>query len=294
MTPIYQLADSLPTDSINVRALKALDFIAPGTWQNIVGFDNMITHVTGETDPSLMYQIRNRALELYNDPSQGYQRGLWVYQTVDNSDKILGGLAAANMVGQKVGFLSFLQKLTPKEDSAQQLDLTIKIVAELVAFTNINGLPGDSISDFVAALGAYENENLIRMAALVCFDGLVPLGPDFLSSALNGLQNSGPAKLAENPTFQRLASMIPGGDVNGQFNFVTTAFQNTQNWIDGFVASKGLNPQVVISNLQNYVDGIESKLDYLGAFLDLYTNYFEHTGIQSLSRSLISRAAGEI
>lgn len=294
MTPIYQLMDSLPVDSINVRALKALDFVAPGQWQNIVGFDNMITYVTGETDPTLMYQIRQRAEELYNDPSQGYQRGMWVYQTVDHSDKVLGGLAAANMVGQKVGFLGFLTKLTPKEDTAQQIDLSVKMVAELVAFTNINGLPGDSIGDFVQALGAYERESLIRMAALVCFDGLVPLGPDFLSKALNGLQNSGPGKLAENQTFQRLASMIPGGDVNGQFNFIGTAVQNIQGWVGNFVGSTGVTQQSVIANLSNYLDGIEGKLDYLGAFLDMYTNYFEHTGTQSLSRSLISRAAGEI
>ncbi|GAB4452448.1 MAG: hypothetical protein OHK0029_03360 [Armatimonadaceae bacterium] len=294
MTPIYQLVDSLPADNITVRSLKALDFVAPGQWHNVIGFENMIKHVTGETDPNIMYQIRNRAIELYNDPKQGYQRALWIYQTVDNTDKTLGMAAMANKVGEKVGFLSFLNRITPKADTTQTIDLTVKLVAELVAFCNVNGIPGDSIGDFVAALGAYESENLIRMAALVSFDGLIPLGPDFLNRALNQFGSMGPDQMAQNPTFQRLSSVIPGGNAAGQFGFIGQTFQSVQTWMSGFVQEKGLNPTVVVNNLRNYMDVADDKLDYLAGFLDLSTNYYEHTGIQSLSRSLISRAVGEI
>lgn len=294
MTPIYQLVDSLPADSVTVRALKALDFVAPGQWHNVVGFENMITHVTGETDPTILYQIRNRAVELFNDPNQGYQRALWIYQTVDNTDKTLGLAAMANKAGEKIGFLSFLNRITPKADTTQTIDLTVKLVAELVAFCYVNGLPGDSVGDFIAALGAYESENLIRMAALVSFDGLVPLGPDFLAKVMNGMGSMGPDQLAQNSTFQRLSSMIPGGDLGGQFNFIGNTFGQVQGWIGGFLAEKGLTPEVVVNNLRNYVHIADDKLDYLAGFLDMTTNYFEHTGIQSMSRSIISRAAGEI
>jgi len=63
--------------------LRALDFVAPGQWQNLVGFENTIRTVTGETDESLIQQIGERAIYLYNDRSQGYQRAMWLYQTVD-------------------------------------------------------------------------------------------------------------------------------------------------------------------------------------------------------------------
>jgi hypothetical protein len=35
-------------------------------------------------------------------------------------------------------------------------------------------------------------------------------------------------------------------------------------------------------------------MEYVAAAIDVGTNYFEHTGIQSVSRRLISRAYGEI
>jgi len=37
----------------------------------------------------------------------------------------------------------------------------------------------------------------------------------------------------------------------------------------------------------------DSKLDYLAAFLDMSTNYYEHTGTQTVARNLILRAAQE-
>jgi len=42
------------------------------------------------------------------------------------------------------------------------------------------------------------------------------------------------------------------------------------------------------------VDIADDKLDYVAAFLDMTTNYFEHTGTQSVARRLIERAASEI
>jgi hypothetical protein len=40
--------------------------------------------------------------------------------------------------------------------------------------------------------------------------------------------------------------------------------------------------------------GIEGKLQVVAAFLDITTNYYSHTGTQTVARSLITRAAGEI
>jgi hypothetical protein len=35
-------------------------------------------------------------------------------------------------------------------------------------------------------------------------------------------------------------------------------------------------------------------LDYVAAFLDMSTNYYEHTGIQTVARRVIEQAAREI
>ena len=291
---IFQLVDELPTNGLTVSMLNALDFVAPGEWQNTVGFVNTIKTVTGETDEALIQQIGERAIYLFNDKSQGYQTALWLYQTVDGTDKALGAAALANKVGEKIPLLGFLNSVTPKPDKAQTIDLTLKLVAELVAFCQINGIPGDSIGDFVASLGEYSGESLIRLVALVCVDGLIPLGPDFIGKALSGLNQTSPQELEQNSTFQGIKDAIPGSNAGSKLNFMGESFDSVKGWMSNLVASHNLTPQTVVGHLQGFVEFSDSKLDYLAAFLDVATNYYEHTGTQTLARRLIERAVAEI
>lgn len=292
--PIYQLVDELPNGGLTVMALRSLDFVIPGQWQNLIGFNNTIKAVTGETDEAFVQQIGERAVALFNDKSQGYQRALWLYQTVDSAAGALGAAAMANKVGQDISFLGFLDKLTPKPEKAQSIDLTVKTVVELVAFCQINGIPGDSVGDFLAALGDYGGESLMRMAALVCFDGLVPLGPDFILKGLSTVQNLTPKELEQNQTFKGVNDLIPGGDSAGKLGFINQSFDSVKDWMSGFVSSHNLTQDSVIDNLTKFVDVSKDKLDYLGAFLDISVKYYTHTGIQTLARRLIERAAAEI
>lgn len=292
--PIQTLVDELPTNNLTISMLRSLDFVVPGEWQNVVGFDNTIRTVTGETDEDLIQQIGERAIYLYNDRSQGYQRGMWLYQTVDSTDRALGTAALANKVGEKIPLLGFLNRVTPKADKAQTIDLSLKLVAELVAFCSINGIPGDSIGDFVKSLGEYSGESLMRMVALVCVDGLIPLGPDFILKAQSALSKTSPEELEKNSTFQQMNEAIPGGNSAGKLNFINESFDSVKGWMSGLVTSKDLTPEKVANNLQRFVEVADDKLDYLGAFLDVTTNYYEHTGTQTLARRLIERAVAEI
>lgn len=292
--PIFELVDKLPTDGPTVMSLRSLDFVIPGEWQNLVGFDNTIRTVTGETDEEIIQQIGDRAVILYNDKSQGYQNALWLYQTVTSGSKFLGTAALANKVGEKIAFLGFLDKLTPKADKAQTIDLGVKLVVELVAFCQINGIPGDSIGDFLGALGDYSGESLMRMAALVCFDGLIPLGPDFIQKVLSNFNTMSPQELQQNQSFNSVEDLIPGGSTEGKKNFITESFDSVKGWMSDFVNSHDLTPQNVAQHLSSFIDVADDKLDYLAAFLDVSTNYYEHTGIQTLARRLVERAVAEI
>ncbi len=292
--PIQDLVDDLPTNNLTVSMLRSLDFVAPGEWQNTVGFVNTIRAVTSETDESLIQQIGERAIYLYNDRSQGYQRAMWLYQTVDSTDKALGAAALANKVGERIPLLGFLNKVTPKADKAQTIDLCLKLVAELVAFCQINGIPGDSIGDFVASLGEYSGESLMRMVALVCVDGLIPLGPDFIQRALLTLNQTTPQELEKNTTFQNINDAIPGNNSAGKLNFIGESFDSVKGWMSDLVISHDLTPQKVANRLQQFTQVADDKLDYLAAFLDVSTNYYEHTGTQTLARRLIERAVAEI
>lgn len=293
--PIFELVNELPTHNLTTMMLKSLDFVAPGEWQNLVGFENTIRAVTGETDESMIQQIGDRAVWLYNDKSQGYQRAMWLYQTVDSADSALGAAALANKVGDKIPLVGgLLTKITPNPDKAQSIDLCLKLVVELVAFCQINGIPGDSIGDFVAALADYGGESLMRMVALVCIDGLIPLGPDFLLKAQSTLANLSPQELNNNPTFSRVKDLIPGGNTRGQLDFIGNSFDSVTGWMSNLVTEKNLTPEKVFSKLQNFLEFSDNKLDYVAAFLDMSTNYYEHTGTQTLARRLIERAVAEI
>lgn len=292
--PIFELVNGLPKNNITILMLRSLDFAVPGKWDNVVGFENTIREVTGETDDKLIQQIGDRAVRLYNDKSQGYQRAVWLYQTVDSADAALGTAALASKVGEKVPLLGFLDRVTPKPDKAQGIDLSLKLVVELVAFCHINGIPGDSIGDFLKSLADYGGTELMRMAAMICMDGLVPLGPDFTAQVQSTVGNLSPQELEKNNTFKRIQSLIPGGSSNQQLNFINRSFDSVKGWMDGFVRNQDLSREKIFSNLKRFVELTDDKLDYAAAFLDMSTNYCEHTGIQTVARQLIDRAYGEI
>jgi hypothetical protein len=293
-TPIFQLVNDLPEDNLTVKALHALDFVAPGQWRNLVGFEKSIKVITGETDEALIQQIGERAVRLYNDRSQGYQRATWLYQTVESLSNALGAAALASKVGERYKIASLLAKVTPKPDKSQAIDFSVKLVVEVVAFCQINGLPGDSIGDFVKSLTSYRDEALIRMAALICFDGLIPLGPGYLSKLVSLVGGTGTSELEGHGTFQRVKSLIPGGGPDGQLNFIQKSLGQVTNWMSDFTSSHNLTQDRIVDGLKGFLDGADSKLDYVAAFLDLTTNYYYHTGIQSVARSLIQRAVNEI
>ncbi len=292
--PIFERVDELATGGTTVMALNALDFVIPGQWNNLTGFNKTIQTVTGESDGALIQQIGERAVALYNDDSQGYQRAMWLYETVDNASGALGMAAMANRIGQDISFLGFLDKLTPKPEKAQSIDLCVKLVVELVAYCQINGIPGDSIGDFLAALGDYGGESLMRMVALICFDGLIPLGPDFIDKGLSTISNLTPKELEGNQTFKGVSSLIPGGNATDKLGFIGQSFDSVKGWMTGFVGEKGLTQQNALGNLQKFVQVSGDKLDYVGAFLDVSVKYYTHTGTQTLARRLIERAIAEI
>ncbi len=288
---IIELLDKLPSDNITVKVLNALDFVVPGEWENVVGCDNTISAVTGETDADRIMAIRNKAIELYNNAENGYQTAIWVYNSVDKADAALGAAAMANKIGEKIGFMSFLSRITPKADTTQSVDLCLKIVAELIAYSKLNGLGVLKPGEFVAELrNNYQGSALMRMAALVCVDGLLPLGPDFLQKVQATLEGKGKSAFERNPAFGAISDMIPADD---KFGFITDTFGAVQGWMDNLVGSAGLTPEKIFDSIGGFMEFSDDSLDFVAAFLDNSTNYYQHTGIQTVARSLILRAAEE-
>ena len=84
---------------------------------------------------------------------------------------------------------------------------------------------------------------------------------------------------------------IPGGEA---LPFIKSGLGTFNSYLSTFASDRGITLDRVLDQMRGVIDFSEGKLDLLAAFLDISTNYMEHTGIQSVSRSLIQRAVGEI
>ena len=290
-TSIVTAVDHLPADSITVKVLNALDFVVPGEWRNVVGFDKTAQDVLGTLEPNRAGQIRQRAQELYQT-TPGYQRALTAYRLVDATDTALAAAAMANKLGEQFAPLSFLKSFTPKADTTQAIDLAVKMGAEILGYTFLQGGSGVNFQQFLGGLANYANASRMRLAAWVALDGLVPLGPDFARKALQIVNGLRPSHLEQSATFLRLRELIPGApNALNQLRFVQDGLNTVQGWTSGFIADRGLTPQKVYGSINRFIDVSDNALDYVGAFLDATTDYMAHTGTQSVARYLIQKAA---
>lgn len=170
--------------------------------------------------------------------------------------------------------------------------------------------------------------------ALVALDGVLPLGPNFLESVANTLHRTKPDELEQNKLYQGIKAYLPGGsefsrgraagekpaarqskysprsskaaaaeraapsrfgaDTNGHLGFVQESFGQVQGWMSDLVANTQMTREKIASGLNKAVEVSDTSLDYVAAFLDMSTEYYAHTGTQTLARRLIERAVNEI
>jgi len=291
---IHEILQELPETNLTTRLLGALDYIVPGEWQNITNFEAMITRVTGEEDQEIVQRVGERAIRLYKDPDQGYQRAVQIFRLVDDTSGLAGMAAMARKLGEGTDWLSFLTDITPKADTTQAVDAGVKLVAELGAFCFCNGMPGDSVGDFAAALGSYEKEESMRLAAWIVCDCMIPLGPDFMIKITDLLQELSDFDLGDHPRFARIMALLPGSSVGEKRELFKSNLGAATGAINGFVESKGIEREGALARIKDYLQVADDKLDYVAAGIDLATNYFEHTGVQTVARRVIARAYGEI
>lgn len=288
---IRELLDELPSDNITVKVLKALDFIVPGEWENTVGFNQTIQVITGEEDANRVMEIGNKVIEIYNDKDNGYHKAMWWYRTLDNSDVGMATAAIADKVFDRIPFFNFFDKLTPKADKLQSFDLSLKIMGELIAYSRLNGLPILNPAEFVSELQShYSGPSRIRMAAIACIDGILPLGPDFLQKVGDILEKEDDG-LENNPAFGFISNAIDTDDNKG---FIKETFSQVSGWMDNLVSSVGLTPESLFEKIGGFIELSDEGLDYVAAFLDTTTNYFEHTGIQTVAAKLIKDAVEQV
>jgi hypothetical protein len=88
--------------------------------------------------------------------------------------------------------------------------------------------------------------------------------------------------------------LIPGKSTADQIGFMQHGLSSIQGWATKFVAEHDITQNRVVQSLKGMSEHLDGRLDYAAAFLDVTTDYYEHTGIQSVARSLITRATSEV
>lgn len=285
--PISKLVDELPKRSITTLVLGALDFVVPGQYHNHTNFHDFARAVTAEEREGRLQAIANHADQLYAGDMKGCQRAVWLYQSIEGTDRLLGAAGLVHQAGEKIGFLSMLSKITPKPDTAQAIDLAMKLAAEGLATLSMRGLKPEELNKLEDVLHEVSNEQAMRMAALVCLDGILPLGPDFLGKVATALDSAPEKQVQSNGVFQKLTSMLPGGL---GLDFVKGAFARSRGWIEGFTAGSGVTREALVDKLKGVMDLADDKLDFVSAFLDATTSPMSHTGTQSAARAVLLKA----
>jgi hypothetical protein len=294
MSTILERLDRLPKRNLTVLALKGIGTLVPGGWRNLTSADDLIADVLGSNDPTLIAQVRRRADELSRARHEGYTRAMSLYDAVNRSQKTAGGLRVLANVAGGLPLVKQMAKLTPASDTLQAVDLSLKVGAEMLAFTQVNGLPGDSFGDFAASLSEYAGEASVRMAALVCFDALLPLGDQALQRLDGLLSQVAPRELRDLPAYAGMASLIPGRGDEAHLTFLRRGVDTWLGWAGGFVGGLGLTGQKAVRALEGTLGPWQGGFEQLATFLDAFTDTFQHTGVQAIARRLVERAAAEI
>lgn len=290
--PISMELSQLSSKSLTTLSLHALDFVIPGSYQNTTSLDDMVQLVTGDIRVGRLQAISNHVDQLYAEQS-GAQRAVWLYKLTDSADRAVAAASLANKIGSQFSILSLFEKFTPKADTSQTLDLCLKLTVEALSFLSLHGFSKDALHEWTASLGTdghYSNEAALRLAAIVGFDGLVPLGPDFLQKITDHLKG-GKLPFADSTLFKKVAEHIPGGSMLDKSGFVGELVSKATAPLEGFVKRTGLSKEKVVGSLQKFTDISDSKLDYLAAFLDASTSYMSHTGVQSVARHLVEESS---
>ena len=289
--------EALPQDGLTVTLLRTLDRVVPGEWDNVTSVDQLAREVCGpDAPPKLALQIAVTARQLSLRDAARYNRALQVYRLVDTVDQAAAAGAMVGKAADLFGSLGFLKQVTPKPDTTQALDAGAKLVAELVAFGTLHGMPtadADGLARFTGALADYARYDLVRIASWVVFDGMLPLGPGFVGKIVGTWSDLASSKVAGHGAFQALASQLPGDSVDDKRGFAIQTLQKTGDWVQRFVDDKGITQQGVLQSLQGALSMADGGLDYVAAAIDASTEIFSHTGTQTVARAIVRDALDE-
>ena len=285
----------LSKTGMTVTLMKALDFVIPGDYNNSTQMAEMVRFVGKTTGAVRQTAIAKRAEELYA-ADEGAQRALKLFKLTDKADRAVAAAALANKVGSRFKVLSFLTKFTPKADTVQTIDLCLKMTVEALSYLSLHGMSVEGIGDWAKMItqpDRYSNESALRIAAIIGFDGLIPLGPDFLGKVTDTIDGGGVA-WKDNALFNQVSGFIPGGSLEEKTGFISNIVSTASAPVEAFVSKTGLTREKMVDSVKTFTDVSDDALDYVAAFIDASTSYMTQTGVQTVARHFAQQATEQV
>ena len=289
MTTLENILKEQSDSVITPKLLSLFDYLVPGEWDESLSLERMVAQHTPLTKPADVASMASYAgLQYVKEENAHYRNAMAIYSGVDTIDKVAAGAAFASKVGDAFN-IGVIDSITPKPDTTQAIDAGIKLVAEIAAFTLLQGLPSmslSSIGDFASKLSDHASEDRMRLASWVLFDGLIPLGPDFIDIIGDKVSSAGDSVL-QNPLFSRISGFLPDG---AGPDLINRSVEGIKGWVGGFVGDNNLTQSGTVNKVKSVLSIADDKFDYVAAAIDLTTNYFEYTGALTVSRKAIQDA----
>ncbi|HHO54039.1 MAG TPA: hypothetical protein ENK18_25005 [Deltaproteobacteria bacterium] len=296
MSEIQDALHELASARLTPAMLNALDFIVPGEWDDVHSLEEVIESSLEIDDPAEVARIKARAEELYAQHKH-YSRALMAFRAADKVDKAAAAAVMASKAGSAISFLGLLERFTPKPDTTQALDAALKLAAEVLAFAQLRGIPVSSLTEakaFPATLATYARADLMRLAAWMMIDGILPLGPEFVSKIKEIVSGVDTSSLTNNALFQQLRELMPGSSDDDRKGFILSTLDSGEAFLAEFVKARGIEPEDILDALGSAMEIANSSAELLAATLDATTDYYAHTGVQSVARVLVHDAAASL
>jgi len=285
----------LSSGGMTVTLMKALDFVIPGDYNNATQMNDMVRFVANNPGAVRATAISKRAEELFA-ADEGAKRAINLYKLTDKADKAVAAAALANKVGSRFKVLSFLTKFTPKADTVQTVDLCLKMTVEALSYLSLHGMSVQGIGDWAKMItqpDTYSNESALRIAAIIGFDGLIPLGPDFLGKVTDTISGDSVA-WKDNALFNQVSGFIPGGGVEEKVGFIQNIVSTASAPVEAFISKTGMTREKMVDSVKTFTDVSDDALDYVAAFIDASTSYMTQTGVQTVARHFTQKAMKEV
>lgn len=134
----------------------------------------------------------------------------------------------------------------------------------------------------------------MRVAAWVVYDGVLPLGPDFIVDITRTWKGLATGAFASSGLFDALGERIPGDTTANKQGFIIETLETSTELVSGFVADKGLTQQGVMDQLQGLSGLGAGGMDVAAAAIDASTRITAHTGTQTVARALARAGRREL